>query len=184
MPCVIRMRRNRGSTPATRATANTKRKSRSWASNGTCLARLRKNRDRSDRLSRPFRLWDGSPTRPCGFEERGWCHSRPPGSKRSPEPFGGSIFGPVLLTRTAASADSGKASALQSRVHDRPTVSAAIGGRDNTRRRLRRPRPPSIENCIFAHEVVDDEPTPAFCRGVELEDGSEDAAASRLCQSV
>jgi len=31
---------------------------------------------------------------------------------------------------------------------------------------------------------VDDEPTPAFCRGVELEDGSEDAAASRLCQSV
>jgi hypothetical protein len=33
--------------------------------------------------------------------------------------------------------------------------------------------PASIERCIFAHEAVDDEPTPAVFRVVELEAGRE-----------
>jgi hypothetical protein len=44
------------------------------------------------------------------------------------------------------------------------------------RRRLHRRRPSSIERCVFAHETVDDEPTPAFFRVVELEAASEYAA--------
>jgi hypothetical protein len=37
------------------------------------------------------------------------------------------------------------------------------------RRRLHRRSPSSIERCIFAHEAVDDEPTPALFHAVELE---------------
>src|SRR5262245_20714031 len=36
------------------------------------------------------------------------------------------------------------------------------GAEEKTRRRLHRRSPSSIESCIFAHEVVDDEPTPPF----------------------
>ena len=48
------------------------------------------------------------------------------------------------------------------------TASDAKASDDKTRRRLHRRSPSSIKRCIFAHEAVDDEPTPAFCRGVEL----------------
>src|SRR5262245_44683143 len=44
MPLGIRMPPNRGSTRATRGTANTKRKSRSWDSSGICRRRLLRNR--------------------------------------------------------------------------------------------------------------------------------------------
>src|SRR5262245_12291314 len=51
---------------------------------------------------------------------------------------------------------------------------------DKTRRRLHRPSPSGIERCIFAHEAADDEPTPAFCRGVERGAGSVCATERRL----
>jgi hypothetical protein len=79
----------------------------------------------------------------------------------------------VVNTRPIASLDA------RLRLHDRRLRAPRSASEDKTRRRLYRHSPSSIERCLFAHEAVDDEPTPAFCRGVELGAGSEGATGRR-----
>ena len=62
------------------------------------------------------------------------------------------------------------------------TASGVIAAGDKTRRRLHGRSPSSIERCIFAHDVVDDEPTPAFFHAVEPGAGS--ACATAHCDQM